>query len=110
MAEAVKDALNKYPQAGQNGVDKGGFKIVEEKLAKSGTARIEFMNNGPASKLFNGGQPFVDDLKIEIEKDTVQVRSSSRMGKSDLGVNQKRLTYIGNTLKSKGWNVPPPKY
>ena len=41
---------------------------------------------------------------------TVEVRSSSRMGSSDLFVNKKRLEYLGRRLKEMGWNVPNPKY
>jgi uncharacterized protein (DUF1499 family) len=40
----------------------------------------------------------------------VEVKSSSRMGSSDLFVNRKRLEYLGNKLRERGWSVPPPKY
>jgi len=50
----------------------------------------------------------VDDLVVEIEDSSgeytvFQVRSSSRVGDSDFGVNQKRLSYLFGELKSLGW-------
>ena len=51
------------------------------------------------------GKPFVDDLIIEPNGSAFEVRSSSRIGDSDLGVNGKRLAYIGNILKGKGWSI-----
>ena len=37
--------------------------------------------------LQRGGKPFVDDLEVLVGGDSVSVRSSSRIGDSDLGVN-----------------------
>ncbi|MEZ4320638.1 MAG: DUF1499 domain-containing protein [Myxococcota bacterium] len=34
---------------------------------------------------------FKDDLELEVEEDGVHVRSASRVGHSDLGVNRKRV-------------------
>ena len=45
------------------------------------------------AKYFNGNQPFVDDLEVLVGGDSVSVRSSSRIGDSDLGVNAKRLSF-----------------
>ena len=75
-------------------------------------ARVEYKSCvGPAAIAINLGQPFVDDLKLEVENDgTVQVRSSSRMGSSDLFVNKKRVEYLGNSLRSKGWDIPAVSY
>jgi len=49
---------------------------------------------------------------VEISEDgkAVEVRSASRIGESDLGVNRKRLLFLGSALDSKGWTVPDPKY
>ena len=45
---------------------------------------------------------FVDDVEFWFDEDThtIQVRSASRMGKSDLGVNRKRIEEIRTT-----WNA-----
>lgn len=101
-AKAVREALNSYPQEGQANVDGGGYTIVEDDLDSSGTARIEYRSSGKGNfaKFFNGGKPFVDDLQIEIEDDgKVELRSASRVGESDFGVNravsiQSHMRYI----------------
>ena len=110
IASTVMAAVREYPAAGQAGIDKGGYEVVEDALRSKGTARIEYRNNGIWSKLFNGGSPFVDDLVIQLEGSQVQVKSSSRIGKSDLGVNQKRLQFFAKKLREKGWTIPEPSY
>lgn len=104
----LRDALNAYPQAGQADVDGGGWAIAEDDLAGAGTARIEYKSSGKGNfaKFFNGGKPFVDDLKLEVaDSGVVEVKSQSRVGDSDFGVNKKRTDYIANTLKGYGWSV-----
>jgi hypothetical protein len=39
------------------------------------------------------------------KKNEVQVRSSSRLGYLDYGVNAKRLNYIAKKMKEKGWDA-----
>ena len=41
---------------------------------------------------------FVDDLELLALKDAIQVRSISRLGDSDLGVNSQRLAVLRNGL------------
>ena len=111
--KTVLEVLNAYPQEGQNEADKGGYAVVEDDLAgPSGKARLEYKSGiGNFAKFFNGGKPFIDDLNLEIDQDgKVEVRSSSRVGESDLGVNQKRLSYLAAAFKAKGWDAPDPKY
>mmetsp|Transcript_3578 Transcript_3578/g.10164 ORF Transcript_3578/g.10164 Transcript_3578/m.10164 type:complete len:192 (+) Transcript_3578:19-594(+) len=109
-AKAVREALTAYPQSGQEGgkVDGGGWAIVKDDLDGSGTAALEYKSAGTGffAKAFNGGKPFVDDLKVEIEDGgVVQIRSASRIGDSDFGVNQKRCDALAAGLKAKGWSV-----
>lgn len=108
---SLRKVLEAYPQEGQEKVDIGGWSLVEDNFS-SGSARFEYKSGiGNFAKFFNGGKPFVDDLKLEIaDSGVVEVRSSSRVGDSDLGVNQKRLAYIGNELQAAGWSVPEPTY
>jgi hypothetical protein len=109
MVEQVEAVLQAYPQAGQNGVDLGGWEIVEGGFDR-GTARVEYKSGiGNFAKFLNGNKPFVDDLKIEIDK-AVELRSASRVGDSDLDVNRKRLVYLTNAIKAMGWEAMEPKY
>jgi hypothetical protein len=112
IAKTVSAVLSEYPQEGQADVDKGGWTIVEDDLTgSSGKARVEFKSGiGNFAKFFNGGKPFIDDLVIEIGNGAVEIRSSSRIGDSDLGVNQKRLGFLAKSLQAKGWEAPDPKY
>mmetsp|Transcript_2790 Transcript_2790/g.6089 ORF Transcript_2790/g.6089 Transcript_2790/m.6089 type:complete len:188 (+) Transcript_2790:38-601(+) len=107
-ASQLRDALNAYPQDGQEGgkVDGGGYTIVSDTLDSSGSIALEYRSSGKGTfaKLFNGGKPFVDDLLIESNGSGFEFRSASRVGDSDFGVNGKRLAYIGGLLKAKGWS------
>jgi Protein of unknown function (DUF1499) len=89
-------------------VDGGGWTIAIDQLDRSGTARVEYRSSGKGffAKVFNGGKPFVDDLNIEVDRSgQVQIRSQSRIGDSDLGVNAKRVSYLAALLKAKGWKI-----
>ena len=107
---ALKKALNSYPQEGQSDVDKGGWVIVED--FSGGTGRVEFKSGiGNFAKFFNGGKPFVDDLKFDVaDNGVVAVKSASRVGESDFGVNQKRLDFLVAKLRDAGWTAPDPVY
>ena len=60
---------------------------VDDKLASAGYARLEFRSGlGNMARFFNGGKPFVDDLELSVEDGFACIRSSSRVGDSDLGV------------------------
>jgi len=111
-ASTLKKVIESYPQEGQNKVDLGGWTVVEDAFAPGKVVSVEYKSGiGNFAKFFNGGKPFVDDLKLAIGEDgVVDVRSSSRIGDSDLGVNQKRLAYIVDVLRKEGWSVPDPKY
>jgi len=97
-AEAVaqlKDLISSYPP-GQNGVDGGGFKIVQTTDTYV-YAQFESLKKGK-----------VDDVEFSIGKDgAVQVRSSGRFAmKADFGSNAKRLNYLATRLEEKGWTAP----
>ena len=69
---------------------------------------MEYRSSGKGffAKTFNGGKPFVDDLNVEVDgSGIVRVRSQSRVGDSDLGVNKKRVDYLAAGLKEKGWTI-----
>jgi hypothetical protein len=108
---SLRKVLEAYPQEGQGKADLGGWSLVEDNFSKGG-ASFEYKSGlGNFAKVFNGAKPFTDDLKLEIsDSGVVEVRSSSRKGDSDMGVNQKRLAYLGNGLQAAGWTVPAPTY
>ena len=60
------------------------------------TADDRYMHVEVASRLFR----FVDDVEFLIEPDakTIQFRSASRVGRSDLGVNRQRMEEIRQTF------------
>ena len=91
VVSTLKQVLNAYPQEGQDNVDGGGWVIAEDDLDSKGTARVEYRSSGKGNlaKFFNAGKPFVDDLLIEVGNGVVELRSSSRVGDSDFGVNTK---------------------
>jgi hypothetical protein len=111
IAVSVLDILNSYPQEGQAGIDKGGWSIAEGDLVNTGKTRAEFKSGiGNFAILLNGGKPFVDDLDIEIASQKVEIKSASRIGKSDMGVNQKRVQFLAAKARTLGWDAPEPEY
>jgi hypothetical protein len=111
-AGSLKRVIESYPMEGQKKVDLGGWTIVDDSFGPGKVASVEYKSGiGNFAKFLNGGKPFVDDLKLEIGTDgVVKVRSSSRVGDSDLGVNQKRLVYLAGKLREEGWGAPDPTY
>jgi uncharacterized protein (DUF1499 family) len=64
------------------------------------TADGRYMHVEVTSRLFR----FVDDVEFLIEPDTktIQFRSASRVGRSDLGVNRQRMEGIRQKFEEKG--------
>lgn len=85
--------------------------MTEDHLEGLGTASIQCKSGiGRVAEIANGGKPFIDDLLVAIQEDgKVEVRSSSRKGYGDMGVNKKRLQYMQDTLP-EGWDAPEPNY
>ena len=96
--DELQVVLQSYPP-GQNGVDGGGFEIKKFDPSK-GYLYVQF------EALKNG---YIDDVEMAVIGDAdpaaVQVRSSSRIGYLDFGVNAKRLNYLAKELRSKGWEA-----
>jgi len=94
----LAEVINVY-QPGQSNVDGGGFKVITND-PKAGYMYIQF------ESLKNG---YIDDVEFAyidgMGDRAIQVRSSSRLGYLDFGVNAKRLNYIAKVLRSKGWDA-----
>lgn len=112
--DQVKTVFESYPQQGQQNIDQGGWKVADGSFEK-GVFRLEYTSGvGFFARLLNGGQGFVDDVLVHVMTTETPVRaelrSSSRMGKSDLGVNQKRLAFLAQEIRKQGWEAPNPTY
>ena len=97
----LQQTISEYPQTGQDNVDGGGWILAEEKIDNSvWYARYEF-----TSLRFK----YVDDLEVRVDGNNsgekISIRSSSRDGGFDYGVNASRLNYIASCLQKKGWTV-----
>ncbi|KAL3762960.1 hypothetical protein ACHAWU_001107 [Discostella pseudostelligera] len=98
--QQLYEVVKAYPP-GQSNIDGGGFDIVAYD-PKAGYIYVQF------ESLKNG---YVDDFELAVIGDkndgnVVQVRSSSRLGYLDFGVNAKRINYLAKELRSKGWDAP----
>lgn len=86
--------LADYPQAGvpqgKGVIDGGGNKMVTN---DGKYVYVQF-----TSKKFG----FVDDVEFNVDGGKVAIRSASRQGDSDFGVNAARLNFIASQLKGKG--------
>jgi len=91
--DELLETVKAYPP-GQAKIDKGGFSIV--------TAGAEYLYVQFESLKMG----FIDDVEFALKNNEVQVRSSSRLGFLDLGVNAKRLNWISAELRAKGWSAP----
>ena len=82
-----------YPP-GQGYIDGGGFKVVKETESYL-YAQFESLKKG-----------YIDDVEFAMSADgTVMVRSASRVGQTDFGVNAKRLNFLASALRDKGWAI-----
>lgn len=97
----LEQVLKQYTP-GQKGVDGGGFQI---KTVDVGYIYVQY------EALKNG---YIDDVEFAIipgfPERAVQVRSSSRIGYLDYGVNGKRLNCIAEALRSQGWEAEGVDY
>jgi len=78
---------------GQSFIDGGGFQVVKESDAYI-YVQFEALKKG-----------YIDDLEFALRDGLIDVRSSSRVGSTDFGVNAKRLNYIAAALRKDGWTI-----
>lgn len=94
--QQLYDVVQAY-KPGQSDIDGGGFEIVTyDPKAGYLYAQFESLKNG-----------YIDDVEFAIIKNgSVEVRSKSRLGYLDFGVNALRLNFIAKGLREKGWEAP----
>jgi len=92
--QTLKNVVKSY-KAGQGGIDGGGCAIMKE-TDNYLYVQFESLKKG-----------YIDDVEFALTKDTkgVQVRSGSRVGYTDFGVNAIRLNYLASQLRDKGWSI-----
>jgi len=93
--EIIASIVSEYPP-GQNKIDGGGFSIIKSTPSYF-YAQFESLKN-----------TYIDDLEFAKAKDgtgRVLVRSSSRLGYLDYGVNALRLNWISERLRERGWTA-----
>lgn len=85
-------------EPGQGGIDGAGFALIK-KTDSYLYYQFEALKKG-----------YIDDVEFATAADGaaaggVMVRSASRVGVTDFGVNAIRLNCIGDKLRSKGWEI-----
>ena len=84
----MKSVIDSY-EVGQGGIDGGGFKVVESRPDYL-YVQFESYKNG-----------YTDDFEVAKKGDEWDVRSASRLGYLDYGVNAKRVNYIAKRLREE---------
>ena len=89
------------------------YSIIKAVIADMGGYIEHEEDNYLAASFSSAIFGFVDDIEIRLDpvKRTIHMRSASRVGRSDAGVNAKRLQLLTNTYNSRmsGLNVPDEK-
>ena len=97
----IKAAIDAYPP-GRKGVDEGGFQIASVKFPEAAD------DAGYVYVQFESGGGYVDDVEFAVLNGVVHVRTSSRLGFLDFGVNAKRYNYFASKLGGvQGWKTTP---
>jgi len=105
-SDAMRDVLavvNSY-QPGQQGIDGGGYEVRDTDLYY---VYVQFES---------GRKGYIDDVEFAIMPGTPKdaregsllVRTSSRIGKEDCGVNALRLNALAAALRRRGGWIAPP--
>lgn len=80
-------------EPGQGGIDGGGFSVIKETDSYL-YCQFESLKKG-----------YIDDLEFSSSPNGILVRSASRVGFTDFGVNAIRLNSLASKLKNKGWTI-----
>ena len=75
-----------------------GFSLVERVITKLGGEIVDQKNNYLKAIFKSGIFGFTDDFEVRLDpvSQTIHLRSASRVGRSDLGVNKKRIEEFKN--------------
>jgi len=80
------------------------WRVIEDVVASQRRTRIVARQPGYLHAEARSLLGFVDDLELQLRADEglVAVRSASRLGYSDLGVNRKRVEALRGRLRERG--------
>ena len=90
--QTLSSVVKSY-KVGQGGVDGGGFAVIKETDSYL-YCQFESLKKG-----------YIDDVEFAAGAQGIQVRSASRVGYTDFGVNALRLNYLASQLRDKGWTI-----
>lgn len=99
---STQDSREKYQLAPFTLTEKANLDTIEQVAlmlpgAKTAAKQDGYLRIECTSKIMR----FVDDLELKIDDDTLVVRSESRVGYSDFGVNRKRADQLRELLKAE---------
>ncbi len=85
---------------------RAGAALLEEKRTTIVEEGADYLKAEARSLIFR----FVDDIEIivDAERRVFRFRSASRVGKSDLGVNRRRMERISERLRTSSAAASPP--
>jgi len=106
--QIISSIIKNTYEPGQGGIDGGGFSVIKEtdtylyyqfeSLKKGYIDDVEFaLSPSPSPPSSNNNN---QQAEVPVQVQEVQVRSASRVGVTDFGVNAIRLNYIADKLKS----------
>lgn len=74
-------------------------------LRSMGATRIQWQGDYLGTEFRSPVFGFIDDfeLRLDMSENLLHIRSASRMGRSDFGVNRKRVAEFQALLKQAGW-------
>ena len=99
--EDLKKTVDAYPP-GQGGIDEGGFKVTKVQLPNAPDEPAYLWVQ------FEARQGYIDDVEFLLRDGVVQVRTTSRVGYLDYGVNAKRYNWFAKRVGSlSGWTTEP---
>jgi uncharacterized protein (DUF1499 family) len=118
ILQDIESVINSYPQEGQNGVDKGGWRLADRQTNDAVSSVNQVVQSHGVTYLryefVSGRFGYVDDLEIRVVDDKngsgdgvveIAVRTASREGGYDFNVNAVRIDFIQAALQKKGWTV-----
>jgi uncharacterized protein (DUF1499 family) len=105
VSSDVPDGIHQIEPFTLNASPEDSWRVIREEVASLPRTTVveetaNYLNAECASALFG----FVDDLELHLREsdNIVAIRSASRVGYSDLGVNRRRVEGLREALRARG--------